>query len=224
MSNTRALALIDEAALRIADPAYTRISVPKWTSFFNKRARQLATRLKLKKRRALFSTEADNEIHTYPQNLVVMTALEFTTSPTDRKTFRPVKELEEDEFKAATANNYPTGDPTHYFADQGFLFLVPMPAAVYTNGLRMSYWGLPDAVVDPAVDYLPFAEHMRDVLLEGMIGDGLQVMEKFDAAAMQEQSYERLIGQSELRLEDRSEDRRQSFRPSTRVRGYSGQV
>lgn len=222
MSTTKAIAIINDGATRIGDAAFNAVSRDKWLQFFNARARHLATRLRLVKRRALFSIEADNELYTFPDNMVVMTRLEFTTTPSDRRTFRDLKELFEEEWREATSSCYPTGDPTRYFADQGFFYLWPMPSASYTRGGRLTYWGLPNEIVLPDSEAQPFADSMRNLLLEGMLADAYDVLEKYDKAQAQEAKFEALTAQTRLNLEDRSDDRRTVLMPRSRARGYGG--
>lgn len=224
MSTTKAIAIINECAIRFGDRAFNSVDRDKWLSFMNERARGLATRLRLVKRRALFSIEADNELYTFPDNMVVMTRMEFTPTPNDRTTFRDLREMFEEEWRGATTNTYPTGDPTRYYADQGFFYLYPLPAASYTRGGRLTYWGLPNEVVNYDIDLQPFADSMKNALVEGMLSDAYDAIEKYDVAAKQEAKFEKIVAQAQLNLEDRSEDRRQVLMPRSRVRGYGGQV
>lgn len=220
--STPALDIVRTAAIRIGDASYRAVSIDSWLSILNERARRMCTRLKLKKRRWLFSTEANNEVYAPPQNLIQLTEMEFTTTPLDRTTFRPLGELFEEEFRQAKANSYPTGDPTGYFMDQGWFWLYPMPTVFYANGVRATGWALPDTITDIASQNLPFADSFQDVLLAGMLSEAYSTLEKYDKAQAQEQKYERIIEESELRLEDRADDRRARMRPRSNT--YSGQV
>lgn len=224
MSATRVLELVATAGVRIADPAYRAVTIDQWVGALNEVAREMSKRMRLKKRRATFSLEANNPTYTYPNNMIQMVSLEYNPTPSDQKTWRKLGEMFKDEFDQETTNSYPAADPTRYYADAGYFYLVGMPTTDLTNGGRITYWSLPDVVTSASTQFLPIHDAAQDVLLVGMLQRGYMMLEKYDVADRMETKYERMIAQSGLLLEDRSDDRRQSVRPRSLVRGYSGQT
>lgn len=212
-----------EAAVTIGDDKFSRVTRDNWKQFINKRMRMMCIRMRLVKRRAYFSIEADNEVYSLPTNCVQMTRLQFNPTPSDRNVYRDLNEKFEDEFRSSTSNQYPTGDPTHYFADQGFFYLLPMPTTDVTLGGKIEYWGLPDGVTSQDQTFsLP--DSMYDILVQGIVIDALRKMEKFDQAQVAEGDWEATIDRTRNTLEDRSADRRSKVRVGAMQRGFMGQT
>lgn len=224
MSSMLALSLIADCALRVGDPGYKTISIPQWTAILNEIAREMCARLEMKKRRTIFSLEVENAIYTYPDNMIQMVSLEYNPTPADAKTWRKLGEKFRDEFESITTQSYPSCEPTDYFADTNWLYTLGMPTAALADCMRLTYWGTPDTVTDPALHYIPVPDSAASILQAGMLSQGFTMLEKYDRADRQEQKYEKLVAQSELRITDRSDDRRQGIRPRSLVRGYGGQV
>lgn len=215
--------IASEASIIIGDDKFSRVTRGNWLVFANRRMRKLCMRLNIVKRRARFNIVANNEIYALPANCVQMTRLQFTDTPSDIGTFRDLRERFEDDFRDATSNQYPTGDPDRYFADQGFFYLLPMPTTSVALGGRIEYWGLPDAALAQE-DAISLPETMHDLLVEGIVIDAQRKMEKFDQAAVSEQEWENTISETRVKLEDRSSDRRSKVRVSAMQRGFSGQT
>jgi len=211
------------AALAIGDDAFSRVKKANWMSFANKRCRQMCMLMQLVKRRAYFDIYADQADYAMPDGCVQMTRLQFTPTPADVSTFRELREKFEDEFRADTTNAYPTGDPAHYFADQGFFYLLPKPTATYALGGKIEYWGLPDTITTE-LDELPIPDTMFDLLVEGMVIDAQRKMEKIEEANIAERSWLESIDKTRYKLEDRSNDRRSNVRLGPMRRGFWGQT
>ena len=222
--SVQASTIIASAAINVGDPNYTTITKSEWLDWFNQISRTLATRMRLVKKLGVFTIQADNELYSMPDDCVQMTRVQYNPTPSNVRVYRDLKEYFEDEFRTYTDWNYPTGEPRHYFADQGFFYLLPRPTTLVASGGRVEYWGLPDAVGNLASDPIPFQDRMADCLLLGLEPFAYRRLEKVEMADRSEQKWERLIAQTESKLQDRSDDRRTRVRPASQTRGTWGQA
>lgn len=222
MSAVLCISTINDCARAAGDPAFKTITRDQWAGILNEVARELCQRLMMRKRRGIFSLEANNAVYAYPSNLVQMISLWYNADPSNNLTWKKLDEKFEDEFQREVSSGYPTGDPSAYFADAEWINTLPMPTTDQPGCMRMDYWGLPTRVTDPAAEFLPIRDSAENILASGMLSRAFVTLEKYDRADREEQRYEKLITTSELRITDRSDDRRARLR--ARSIGYRGQV
>ena len=209
--STSALAVINEAALSIGDPKFTRVTRNDWRDFLNRSCRDMARKLRLVKRKATFDIVAEQE-YALPEDCVQVSRMEYNDTPVDKATWFEVREKFQDDFRDATDGSYASGRPDEYFADTDTFYLYPRPDVAVAAGGRITYWGMPDEVTDEAVQVLPIRDVLRDTLRERMEVYGLRRLERFDKAQKAEEEWLASLTTDRDRLEDRSADRRARLR------------
>lgn len=206
--------VIRDAAVKLGDPNYSRVTSDDWLLFGNMACRRLSQRLRIVKYLASFDVEADNEMYSLPSDSVQMTRLQYSPTPTDENTFRDVNELPLDLYRAEVNGGYPTGEPVSYCPDAGFLRVTPRPTVTLAMGFRIEYWGLAEAVTLPSSQNFPFQDVMRDLVVDGMMPHALRKLEKVAEADRADAAFEAGIVALEAKVQDRSDDRRTRLRPS----------
>jgi len=208
-----ALSVVSEAAIQCGDPQYQTIALDEWLVYLNASTRDLARKLLLKRRKTVGDITADME-YAYPANLIQVIRVEWNPTPSDATTWRKLREVFEDEFEDKTTYNYPTGDPLGYFASTESFFLLPMPQQDLSSGLRITYWGVPDAVTSISTQPITIMDMLRDALRERMVIYGMRRQQRYDEATAHEKEWEAALQYERPRLEDRSADRRSAVRPA----------
>jgi hypothetical protein len=224
MSSVLCSAVADEAATLISDPDYRRVTRPDWLIFLNATARTMARRMNIIEVEAFFDITSESDLYALPDDCKQMREIQVTQSPSDGATYYSLDEKFDDEFRARRQRSRQVGDPKIYLMRQGFFQLDPFPSADYTNGGKITYWAMPDDITDMTIQYVPFANVLRDTLREGMIVHALKKLEKFDAAAAREKEWDASLVLDRNTVEDRSADRRSKIRPLSSRSMYGGQV
>jgi len=208
----RILAIINEAAASVGDPAFSRIARPLWRDFFNRSCRDAARKLKLVRWRATFDIVAGDDEYALPSDLRQVVKVEYNDTPSDPTTWWKVEEMMPDEFEEATNGAYPEGRPDRYIAFIDTLHLVSMPDTDVVGGGRITYWGMPDDITDEATQSLPLMDIMRDTIRERMEIYALRRLERFDKAQKAEEEWLASLTTDRSQLEDRTDDKRPRLR------------
>lgn len=225
MSGVLCSAVADECAVLAGDPDYRRVTRPDWLVFLNRTARTMARRMNIIEVEAFFDITADSDLYKLPDDCKQAREFQVTQTPSNANTFYSLDEKFDDEFRLRRQRNRNTGDPKVYLMRQGFFQLDPWPSADYEDGGKITYWAMPDPITDMTIQYVPFANVLRDTLAEGMVVHALKKLEKFDAAIAREKEWEASLVLDRDKMEDRSADRRSKVRPRSSSRGnYDGQV
>lgn len=215
--------LAQEAAARIEDPAFVQVSLGDWRLFLNRVQRDISLRRKVVEREDLGDLVLD-ERYPYPDELVQLRSVWFTSVPSDFKTFRTLGEMMEDEWLLAVDRNYPTGEPERYLARKGMFVLDKVPTTEVIGGLKIVYWGLPDEVSDITIGFLQLPDMARDHVVDGMV-----IMAQYSrgderrAAAAEREWLKREEFLADP-ITDRSDDRRSSLRPKSLQDPFGGFV
>lgn len=220
--STSALSVINEAALAVGDPQFSRIARVEWRDLLNQSSRDLARKLRLVLWTATFDLAAASDEYALPADCIQVKGMRWNDTPSDSTTWRKCDEWFEDEFNGATDGSFSEGDPAHYFVRVDTFHLYPRPGTAITGGGKIIYWGLPDDVTDEATQVIPIMDMLRDSLRERMVIHGLRRLDRFDKAAAHEQEWQASLTSDRDRLEDRSADRRSRIR--TRPGNIFGQT
>ena len=217
--STNSLTVINEAAALVGDPAFDRINRDAWRAILNHSARDIARKLRLVLKAATFDLVLNDDEYAMPDDCWQVKSMRVNETPTDTTTWWWLKEMFEDEFRNATQGQFSTATrATRYFALTDTFHLYPRPDKAITGGGKIQYWGMPAEVTSEATQGIPLADIMRDTLRERMLVYALRRLEKFDAAAAQEQEWQASLTSDRDRIEDRSADRR------SRIRTQSGNI
>ncbi len=218
----QAIALVRRAAIMLGDPSMTWITAEAWLELWNISQEDLGTRSRLLQKQLYFDVDTD-DAYGYPPRMTQLTEVEFTSTPTDTATFRPLKEIKtEDEFRQQTAVRYPQGEPQSYFARAAWLHLVPKPDIAYTQGGRLTCWMLPAVVTDLNAATIEFPDFALHKLLERLVIAG-----KFKRTRTEEAQAEYAVWLNTLDAvnaiaDDRSRDAKTSYRPRSLKTAFSG--
>ena len=207
------LRVIEEAALAIADPRFTRVTRPQWLTILNQSQRDMARKLRLVKHIATFDIETDDE-YALPDDCVQVASMQWTDTPGDRNTWRWLREKFEDEFRADTDGSFSDGDPCEYLVLTDTFHLFPRPDQLILGGGKITYWGMPDEVTDESTQAITIRAVARDTLKERMVVHGLRAIDRFDKAEKHEQEWVASLTTDRDKFEDRSTDRRPRMRTS----------
>ena len=209
--------VINECATLIGDPAQQRVDADVWKLFLNQSARDIARKLRLVLWTVTFDIVGNDPEYALPSDCIQVKRVQFNETPSDQTTWWDVKEMFEDEFRAATDGQYPSISRSHrYHIFNDTFWLYPMPDVSVSGGGKITYWGLPDGVTSPSTQVIPLMDFMRDTLRERMIVYGLRRLEKWDASVKAEQEWQASLSSDRTRIEDRSADRRSRIRTSPR--------
>ena len=216
--------LIDSAARRFADPNKTRVKQEEWFGIYLESVRELCEKADVYKVTATFNlfsgSDPTDPRYPYPERMTQMTAVEVTESPTNRDSYKKLREIFEGEFWSDVYGNYPSGAlPDRYFADQGWLWLVPRPTVSIAAGGRLTYFGVPANASDWTQNF-PLMYSARDYVVRRMV-----IAAKVMRNRLVEAQADLALWTSDVegmfdRIEDRSKDRRSTFRPLRRP--YAG--
>lgn len=208
-----ALVVINEAAELVGDPNFERITRSAWRVFMNQSARDIARKLNLVLKVATFDIVADDDEYAMPSDCWQVKSLQANETPTDKTTWWWLGEMFEDEFRAATNGQFPSGTrPIKYFARVDTFHLFYRPDTDILGGGKIRYWGMPDEVTSEGTQNIALADIMRDSLRDRMCTYGLRRLEKWDAASMHEKEWQTSLGSDRDKVEDRSADRRPRIR------------
>lgn len=208
--------IADESAILLGDPDFTQVSLPRWRILLNRAQRKMATRIDVYGLQSTFDIVSGSGRVALPDDCTHLARVEFTETPSDPTTYRELDELPEEQFRAQTSGHYPTGSPTEYCARMGWFHLVPQPDANVDEGGRMDYWAIPPDITDIDTQSIVFPDMARDHLVTGCLIEGMRASRMFDEAAeLEKEWYAVMEPEVKDRLEDRSSDRRPSFRPVT---------
>jgi len=218
--STQVSYLVDDAAQAIGDPNKQRVQLSQWLSIYNRSNRELCEKANVLKFRDKFTLVPGQIDYDYPEGMVVMSAIHVSETPADDSTFRVINEYREDEFREMTSGAYPSATlPSGYFADSNWFYLVPMVDVQIVDGGCITYFGLPDRVLD--LNGVMQADDLaQDYLLRRMIIHGLTSRNRRAEADDELKLWLADMESLQDKLEDRSIDRRSSIAP--RRRGYSG--
>lgn len=209
--SVQAIELVTDAAQAVGDPKFSRIFRPTWRAILNRASRDLSKKLKLVKHKAIFDIETDDE-YALPDDCIQVVSFQWNDTPADPSSWRWLGEKFEDEFRAATEQTYPDGDPCEYIVFTDTFHLYPRPDAAIVGGGKITYWGHPDPVTDEGTQLITVRDTARDVLLDRMVILGERLMERFDKAAEYEKEWIASLTTDRDKLEDRSADRRARIR------------
>ncbi len=212
--SVNALSVINDAALAVGDPGFTRVSRPQWLSILNQAARDLARKMNLVTWTATAAAVAGDEQLALPADCVQVRSLRYYTNPADESTRAWLGEKYEDEYRSLTDRSSSSGDPLYYFVEGETINVWPVPSADLEAAFRIQYWGLPDAVTNESTQGIPVMDFLQDSLRERMVILGLRALKEFDTAAAHELEWQASLTFDRARVEDRSEDRRTRIRTS----------
>jgi len=207
-----ALDVINDAALAIGDPAFTRLKRPQWLVILNQSQRDMARKLRLVRHTATFDIE-DSDEYAMPDDCIQSVSFQWNDTPTNRETWRWLAEMFEDEFRAGTDGAFASGDPRKYLALTDTFRLYPRPDREIDGGGKITYWGMPDNVTDETTQAITIRDTARDTLKERMVIYGLRALDRFDKAREHEQEWIASLTTDREKFEDRSADRRPRLRP-----------
>ena len=214
--STPAIALVTDAALAIGDPNNQRVTLAQWNSIYNRSLRELCQKANVLKFRSVFALEP-TAAYSYPPEMTVMTGMEATETPADDESFRTLGELFTDEFRAETSTRYPVATiPGRYHPTSNWFYFVPRPQAEILGGGRITYYGLPDRVVDEAalaVANLQTADFTQDLVTRRMIVYGMQARNRLVEARAEMELWDADVQTLVDRLDDRSQDRPSTIAP-----------
>lgn len=207
--------LANEAASLVGDPDLRRISIGQWRTILNRVQREMATRIHLLEADATFDLTTDDR-YSFPDDavqLINVKVVDTQADAGDRTKYRFLNELRGEEFRANTDAQYPVGSPTHYYPRQGWYHLWPKPQTAITDGGLAAYWFRPADFADLDTEQTEFPDFFIGHVVDGMVVEGLRVLKQFREAAEYEQRWMAREPDIVARAEDRSDDRRASFRP-----------
>lgn len=211
--STNVSSLVDDAAQAIGDPNKQRVQSSQWLSIYNRSLRELCEKANVLKFRDSFTLNPV-AIYDYPEQMIVMTDIHVTETPGDESTFRFLDEYFEDEFRRRTSSFYPTASlPTHYYATSGWFYLTPIPTVQIVNGGCITYFGLPDRVLDLATAMVQTDDFTQDYIIRRMIIHGLESRNRLVEARSALEMWEADMQTLQDKLDDRSQDRRSSIAP-----------
>lgn len=211
--STNALSVINEAAVLIGDPLFSRITRSQWVALMNQSARDVAKKLRIVLKAATFDIVAGQHEYALPDDCWQVKSFQFNETPEDETTWWWLTEVFEDEYRKATNGMYPSsGRPTNYFVNLETFHLYQNPSESIVGGGKIRYWGMPSTVSNEAVDSIPLQDIMRDTLRDRMVTYALRILEKWDAASNHEREWNSSITIDRDRIEDRSADRRARIR------------
>lgn len=210
--SVNALAVINEAAAAVGDPAFSRVSRDRWRDILNQSARDLARKMNLVTWTATADAVANDEQLALPSDCLQVRSLRYYTNPADESTRVWLEEKYEDEYRALTQRASSSGDPLIYFVEGDIVNVWPVPSQALPAAFRIQHWGLPDEVTNESTQGIPVMDFLRDTLRERMVIHGLRALKEFDTASVHEQEWQSSLTFDRARLEDRSEDRRPRIR------------
>ncbi len=211
--STNALEIVYEASTLVGDPMFQRITQEDWRHLLNTACRDIARKLRVHRRCALFDIEANSPEYAMPEDCLQIISMQYNDTPQDANTWWWLQEMFEDEFRDATHGTFSAARPIRYLARTDTFLLFPQPDASYAGGGKVTYWGLPDEVTSLSTQNIPFQDTLRDTLRDRMVTFALRRLEKFDAAAQHEKEWVASLTTDRDRLEDRAADRRSRMRP-----------
>lgn len=214
--STKAITIVREAARRIGDDAFSRVSELDWKDFLNQVARDLCSRMKVLEREATTGTVANEERLTYPADLVQIRYVQYTETPSDTFTYRDLEEEPFDEWRLSTSGAYLAGTPAKYTARSGWMTLVPTPSETIASAIKMGYWAIPDEVVTLETEDIPVPEFLRDHLRDGMVPLALRKDRRYEEANEAEAVWRSKEAELAKPATDRADDRRDRLRTQSR--------
>ena len=222
--STFVASLIDEAALRLGDPRFTRVSRADWLQFFNEAQLDAATELRILEDDFFFTIQAGAARYTYPQNMIQMSKLSFTETPADGRSYRDLQEMFRDEHRsAATSGMYPQGSVWGYYARAAFFELVGEPSTEVIDGGLLTMWYTPTWIdVETAGDVMELPDMMRNLIRDWMLEKGLTKIGRVVEAQRMELRREMKLTGFRSKIEDRSDDRRAALRIESDVNPWGG--
>ena len=216
--------LIRQSSINISNPDKSRVTPSDWLEFYNAVARDIGARLFAIRYTSIFDIQADTD-YDYPDEMTRMIALWVTDTPDDQDSWALVKELREDEFRDRVNRRYPTGVLPERYLPQATIFrVVPRPTATVERGGKLEYWGLPDEITNISGGYMPFADLMREWVVEGMTIHGLRKLKEITEARERYTVWETRESSYAATLTDRADDRRPAFVPRSRKNSTGGMV
>lgn len=211
---------IDAAALMAYDPARTRIRSVNWLEIFNQAQMDLAARTKCLEAEQTCAVTANESRSPYPDDLIVVKDVWFTTTPSDPNTYRPLEEKFRDEWKAQRWGGRSYGTPTNYFARPGFIEMMPGPdttiVAVTVGSqdygpLWYTYAKKATRVLSEQGATIEVPDWLEQSLEEGMVARAKIALREPDGLTQLRLWQEGLV-EVRASVEDRSDDRRPAFR------------
>jgi len=217
--------ILTDALMACSDPGARNISPDEQLLFYNRTARRVATRLNVLEYEATFDTVQGIDLYKMPDDCKTLRSLWATLTPELPYSYWPLREIFEDEHRQLISRNTPSSDPSRYYARQSYYHIYPAPASTVVDGGKLIYWGLPADVTNPAIETLPFADLMQDLVTEGVIIHLLTRLTRLDEAAARRSEWEASMTADRDTFEDRSNDRRPSLRTRSRYQSaFDGQV
>lgn len=213
--SVNAQTVINEAATIVGDPAFGRISNDTWTVFLNASCRDTVVKLRLQLWIVTFDIVANDHEYKLPDDCIQVKRVQVNETPSDQTTWWDVKEMPEDDFRAATNGQYPSESrPRGYHIWVDTFDLYRMPDTDIQGGGKITYWGLCDAVTSPAIENLPVLDLVRDRVRDRMLVYGFNRLKQWDSAAKAEKEWEAGLTADRSRIEDRAADARPRLRTS----------
>lgn len=215
--------LVDDAAQAIGDPNKERVQIAQWLSIYNRSLRELCQKANVLKTQDIFTLSAGVARYAYPGHMTVMSGLEVSDTPADEGSFRSLRELFEDEFRARTSVFYPTASlPTHYYCTPSFYYLVPMAEVEIVAGGCLTHFGLPEERVTSIDALMETPDFTQDYLITRMVIFGMEARNRWQEAKDMLAIWNADVESLQDKMEDRSEDRRSTLAP--RRNRFAGMV
>lgn len=202
---------IGEAASGVSDPRQQSISATRWLQLYNNAGDWICRRFRVLERDATFNFEAGEERYPYPDDptigaMVQMFRLQYSPTPTDRNSYRPIKERPEHVARKSTSWQYPTGEPWFYWARKSFFMVYPQPTETIAAAGLMSYWSMPIPVTSVVGAVFELPPKLRLINVDLLTAFGKGELNRYDEMELALARIEREIAQFYDRIEDQADD------------------
>lgn len=220
-----AIELVDDAALDVSDPSFTRTSREQWRAILNRVCRDLSSEYKLVEYEGTFDLVADatGDRYAYPEGLTQVRWVQCTATPDDLSSYYDLEEMYEDEWFDNTRRRYPAGPPEKAFYRQGFFHLYPKPDAAVLAGGSMAWFGLAGQVSILETQTFPLPDFLREHVVRGMVIRSLRSNRDLVAFQAEYGTWMQHTALLVKQMEDRSDVRRPALRPKSWVKRYQDQ-
>jgi hypothetical protein len=203
--------IIAQGASIVSDPRQQAIDPLRWLQLYNNAMEWVCRRFRVIERDATFDFEVAEERYPYPDDetigaMVQMRRLQYSPTPTDRNSYRPIRERAEHKARRSTEGQYPQGEPWFYWSRTNYFQVYPQPTETVAASGLISYWSLPIPVVDVVGAVFELPPKTRLIVVDLVGAFGKRELNRFDEAQAMMNQIERELAQFYDKIEDMTDD------------------
>jgi len=214
--------VISAAARHIGDPNRKRIQTPQWNEIATLALNDICMKYNALKYEDEFDLPSDGLL-TYPESLVSIHEIKVSSTPTVETSFQKIDEKFRDEWDIIMLRGLPAAEvPLVYMADKDYIRLGATLTADIVDGGRISYFAIPDPVIDATTTYMPLPDLLKSYFMQRMVVYALFADERDQLAREEEQLWNAREDEIRSKIDHRTVDRRESMRAASGQRKYRG--